>query len=88
MIKGLDINQVDNKGSTPLHWACYQQSEFAIAYILAMNPKLEIQDQAGYTPLHLAIKSTATLKSTRPVRTLLLRGASRTATNKLGLTCT
>lgn len=88
MMQGLDINQVDNKGSTPLHWACYQQSEFAIAYLLAMNPKLEVHDQAGYTPLHLAIRSVATLKSTRPVRTLLLRGASRQAVNRTKQTCT
>ena len=55
----MDINQVDHKGSTPLHWACYQQSEFAIAYILAMDPELELHDQAGFTPLHLAIRSVA-----------------------------
>jgi hypothetical protein len=52
-----------------------------------MEPKLEVHDQAGYTPLHLAIRSVATLKSTRPVRTLLLRGASRQAVNRSKQTC-
>ena len=52
-----------------------------ISYILALKPKLEIQDQAGYTPLHLAVKSVPELRSTRPVRALLLKGASRTTTN-------
>lgn len=37
-ILGLDINKKDKRGSTPLHWACYSQSEIAISYILAWNP--------------------------------------------------
>ena len=84
----MSLNDVDNRGSTPLHWACYSKSEFALSYLLAMNPCLEKQDQAGFTPLHLAIKSVAELKSTRPVRALLLKGASRASTNFQGLTCT
>ena len=84
----MDINDTDNRGSTPLHWACYSKSEFALSYILAMSPDLEPQDQAGYTPLHLAIKSVGELRSTRPVRALLLKGASRAATNRQGVTCT
>jgi hypothetical protein len=31
----------------------------------------------GYTPLHLAVKSVEALRSVRPVRSLLIRGASR-----------
>ena len=64
-----------------MHWACYSKSEFAQAYILAMDPDLEIQDTSGLTPLHLAIKSVGELGSTRPVRSLLLKGASRDAVN-------
>jgi len=37
----MSLEDVDNRGSTPLHWACYSKSEFALSYILAMNPKLE-----------------------------------------------
>ena len=44
MIKEMDINDTDNRGSTPLHWACYSKSEFALSYILAMSPNLEPQD--------------------------------------------
>jgi len=77
----MSLDEVDNRGSTPLHWACYSKSEFALSYILAMNPNLETKDQAGFTPLHLAIKSVGELKSTRPVRALLLKGASRAAKN-------
>jgi ankyrin repeat protein len=86
-MKAMSLNDIDNRGSTPLHWACYSKSEFALSYLLAMNPYLEKQDQAGFTPLHLAIKSVVELKSTRPVRALLLKGASREATNFKGETC-
>lgn len=37
-IKNMSLDDVDNKGSTPLHWACYSKAEFALSYILAMNP--------------------------------------------------
>ena len=76
-IKNMDINEVDNRGSTPLHWACYSKAEYALSYLLAMGPNLEARDQHGQTPLHLAIKSVAELKSTRPVRSLLLKGSNR-----------
>ena len=42
--KGVDINQQDNRGSTPLHWACYSNSEIALSYLLAWSPDLNIQD--------------------------------------------
>lgn len=84
----MDINDMDNRGTTPLHWACFSKSEFALSYILALNPNLELQDWSGLTPLHLAIKSVGDLKSTRPVRALLLKGAKRSAINKKGETCT
>jgi palmitoyltransferase ZDHHC13/17 len=79
--KGMDINEVDNRGSTPLHWACYSKSEFALSYLLALKPNLEIQDNLGFTPLHLAIRSVDELKSTRPVRSLLLKGSKRSMKN-------
>jgi len=43
-LKDMDINVADNRGSTPLHWACYSKAEFALSYILAMGPDLEIVD--------------------------------------------
>lgn len=72
---GLDINKQDKRGSTPLHWACYSQSEVALSYLVAWNPNLNLQDLEGFTPLHLAVKSVDQLNSTRPVRYLLIRGA-------------
>jgi ankyrin repeat protein len=72
---GLNINKKDKRGSTPLHWACYSQSEVAIAYILAWNPDVNARDKDGFTPLHLAVKSVDIFNSCRPVRALLIKGA-------------
>eukprot|EP00351_Strombidinopsis_sp_SopsisLIS2011_P000725 CAMPEP_0116873286 /NCGR_PEP_ID=MMETSP0463-20121206/4317_1 /TAXON_ID=181622 /ORGANISM="Strombidinopsis sp, Strain SopsisLIS2011" /LENGTH=96 /DNA_ID=CAMNT_0004514917 /DNA_START=1034 /DNA_END=1324 /DNA_ORIENTATION=- len=52
-----------------------------------MKPDLEVKDQQGFTPLHLAIKSVETLNSTRPVRALLLKGADRDAVDGNNATC-
>ena len=86
-LRNMDLNAIDKRGSTPLHWACYSKSEFALCYILAMGPDLEIQDLSGLTPLHLAIKTVGELQSTRPVRSLLLKGANRNAMNYQGQSC-
>ena len=74
---GLDINSKDNRGSTPLHWACFSKSEIAISYLLAWNVQIDEADQRGLTPLHLAVKAVNELNTTRPVRALLISGASR-----------
>jgi len=76
-VKKMDLNIADQRGSTALHWACFAKSEFALSYILALAPNLEKKDNSGNTPLHLAIKSVPQLRSTRPVRALLLRGSNR-----------
>lgn len=78
----MDINERDNRGSTPLHWACYSKAEYALAYILAMGPDLELADQNGLTPLHLAVRAVPEMQSTRAVRALLLKGSSRAAVSK------
>lgn len=60
---------------TPLHWAVYSCSELALEYLLTMGVDIECKDALGYTPLHLAVKSVDTLKSTRQVRALLIKGS-------------
>ena len=86
-LKGVDINSRDQRQSTPLHWACFTKSEHALQYLLAVKGvDLEAKEENGFTPLHMAVQSVATLKSTRPVRALLLRGASRTALDVKGRT--
>jgi ankyrin repeat protein len=78
----MDLRSKDSRGSTPLHWVCYSKSEIALCYLLSWVKYLDDPDIEGYTPLHLAVKSVETLKSTRPVRSLLIRGASREARDK------
>lgn len=36
----MNIDFVDNRGSTPLHWACYSGAEYALQYILALGPNI------------------------------------------------
>jgi ankyrin repeat protein len=83
----MEINCIDKRGSTPLHWACYSKSEYALSFIIALNPKLDAQDNLGFTPLHLAIRSVGVDDSTRSVRSLLLKGAKRSIRNYEGQKC-
>ena len=53
---GLNINSQDKRGSTPIHWACFRQSEIALSYLLAWEPQINLIDIDGNTPLHLAVK--------------------------------
>ena len=80
---GLDVNSKDNRGSTPLHWACFSKSEIAISYLLAWDVRIDEADQRGLTPLHLAVKAVNDLNTTRPVRALLISGASRKKEDKI-----
>lgn len=80
-LRGLDMHSRDNRGSTPLHWAAYSKAEITLVYLLSWVDFLDDQDCDGFTALHLAVKSVESLMSTRPVRSLLIRGASRDVTD-------
>jgi ankyrin repeat protein len=82
--KGMNIKSLDHRNSTPLHWACYSKSEIALCYLLAWLDDLEDKDIEGYTPLHLAVKSVEQIRTTRPVRILLVRGSNRDSVDKQG----
>ena len=77
-ILGLNINERDHRGSTPLHWAIFSCSELAMVYILAWLTKEELstRDDEGYTAMHLAIKTSDKLENSRPVRALIYHGAA------------
>jgi len=81
----LDVNSRDKVKSTPLHWACYAGAENSVSYLLANGADPNAQDISGYTPLHLAIKSSESIKSSRIVKQLLFSGAERNRENFDGL---
>ena len=86
--QNMDIYGKDNRNSTPLHWACFSNSEVALVYLLGWyhKSKLNSKDQDGFTPLHLAVKSADQLQSGRPVRALLMKGAIRDVRDNNGQT--
>jgi len=63
----------------------FNKSECAQGYLLSFQGiDFEAKDENGFTPLHLAVMSVETLKSTRPVRSLLLKGADRSVQDNKG----
>ena len=68
-----DINQVDAKHSSALHWAIFNSNELALSFLLARNPNVNARDVKGVTPLHLAVVSTEMQMSL--IRMLLMHGA-------------
>tara|TARA_B110000285_G_scaffold232015_1_gene302105 strand:+ start:799 stop:1437 length:639 start_codon:yes stop_codon:yes gene_type:complete len=80
----MDLYAPDKRLSTPLHWACFSNSEIALIYLLAWyrTDKLNLQDVDGYTPLHFTVKAADQLKSGRPLRALLMKGAIRDLKDK------
>ena len=75
--KGVPLEERDGENSTPLHWACFSGSDTAIYYLLAWGLNINAKDNAGNTPLHLAVKSADHFPSTRSIKELLIKGASR-----------
>lgn len=62
------------------------RAETAVAYLLAWESEVNSYDSNGLTPLHLAVKSSEEIKSTRSIRHLLIKGAQREVKDKLGRT--
>ena len=84
----MEMTSVDNRKSTPINWACFSNSEVALIYLLGFVDYryLSMQDIDGFTPLHTAVRASEKLKSGRPVRALLMRGADKTIQDKQGRT--
>jgi ankyrin repeat protein len=56
--KGIDINSLDLKGSSPLHWAAYLGCENSVNFLSSWDTHLNSPDiEGGLTPLHLAVIS-------------------------------
>ncbi|WP_341751655.1 ankyrin repeat domain-containing protein [Candidatus Tisiphia endosymbiont of Piscicola geometra] len=78
---GLDPNNKDNNGQTPLHKAVMANSEYIISLLISGGAAVNIQDRTdGNTPLHLA----ALLKLPRVVAQLKFHEAQEHIKNKKG----
>ena len=47
----------------------------ALTFLVQWGPDMSIQDNQGQTPLHLAVKSSEEVESTRSVRYLLVKNS-------------
>ena len=77
--KGLNINSVDLRKSTPLHWAAFSGADLTLNYVIAWGGELEAMDSKGLTPLHLAVKAYKDNRSSKGIKQLLIKGANRNA---------
>ena len=74
---GIDVDELDDEGQTPLHWACYRGADVAIYYLLAWTKAINYQDKKGRTPLHHAVERIEKYPKLRPLKEMLIKGASR-----------
>ena len=82
----VDINSQDEELSTPLHWACIQNSYMSVHYLLAWGANINAQDKAGYTPLHLAVKAASRSQTDYLILKLIMKGASKIIKDNQGRT--
>ena len=48
------MDQPDNDGRTPLHWAAYKGYADTIRLLLVLDSRYDVADKEGCTPLHWA----------------------------------
>jgi ankyrin repeat protein len=56
IMSGVDINEKDRFGATPLHYAIAEKSLEAISLLLKHGADVTAQDGDGKTPLHYAVE--------------------------------
>ena len=74
---GASVDVVDQEKMNPLHWACHAGADRAIYYLLAWTKDINAQDMYGRTALHMAIEKIERFDHVRPIKELILKGASR-----------
>ena len=52
--KGADVDAVDNRGKTPLHWAARWQNPEVAELLIANAANINVVDNRGKTPLDMA----------------------------------
>jgi hypothetical protein len=80
---GAESSHVNWHGSTPLHWACRGGHEDVVHFFLALNVDVDIPDQFGWRPLHIAC-SLEDGRGMNCAALLLGRNSSLAAPTRLG----
>ena len=74
LLRGAQVNAVDETGRTAIHWACERGQPLIAALLVQHHASLEVVDARGRTPLHAAAaRGSGTL-----VELLLRHGADET----------
>jgi uncharacterized protein len=77
-----DVNTPDANGTTPLHWAVYQQDAALVKRLLAAGAKVSVVNQFGSTPMQEA----ALTGNAEIIKMLLAAGADVESANAQGQT--
>ena len=85
-VHNFDIDEVDAKKNSSLHWATYNSNELALSFLLARKPNVNLQDSEGITPLHLAVAQSQIIHTTSIIRQLLMKQANPLSRDKKGRT--
>ncbi len=70
---GIDINASDGKGKTALHFAAKLNYKNMVAWLVQIQPEINVQDQFGNTPILDAVF--ALKEDTEIIEVLLRKGA-------------
>ena len=81
---GFTTTDADFDGNTPLHYACYNNSEYASFWLIGFGSDVNAVNKIGDTPMHLLIKSINKLYNTKTARELIFKGAKRDIKNSKG----
>lgn len=83
---GFSIHDVDNQKNTPLHYACDHKTDYTAVWLIGFGADINAVNEEGDTPLHLLIKNSHRLDSSKLVKEMIYKGADRLAMNKEGKT--
>ncbi|KAJ6948847.1 hypothetical protein NC651_002994 [Populus alba x Populus x berolinensis] len=79
---GLDIDDQDNDGAGPLHYAAQVGAMQTVKLLIKYEVDVNAADNEGWTPLHIAVQS----RNRDIVKVLLVNGADKTRRTKDGIT--
>lgn len=83
---GTDMDAIDDRGDTALHWACWHRREQSFRILVERGAQLNIQNYKGHAPLHHVIARFPPLKTFQAVAYLIDKGADPSLPDKQGKT--